>query len=201
VQITIKWLFDRTAALVGLIVLSPLLAVVSLLIRLTLGPPVLFRQRRPGLHAHIFTLYKFRTMRTATDALGRPLPDAERLTPLGKALRKTSIDELPQLLNVLKGDMSLVGPRPLLVDYLPLYTPQQARRHDVRPGITGLAQVNGRNNLSWEKRFALDVYYADHWSLALDLRIIARTVLCLLHRRGVNQEGHATARPFAGSQP
>jgi len=195
-----KWTFDRTAGLLGLIVLSPLLVAVSVLIRVVFGPPILFRQIRPGLHGRLFTLYKFRTMRTATDSEGRPLADAERLTALGSLLRKTSVDELPQLLNVLKGDMSIVGPRPLLVEYLPLYTPEQARRHEVRPGITGLAQVGGRNSLSWDEKFALDTWYADHHSLRLDLRIIGRTLPFVLRRQGVSQAGHATVPPFAGSR-
>ena len=185
----------------GLVAVSPVLAVVSALIRLTLGPPVLFRQRRPGLHGRLFTLYKFRTMRTANDAQGRPLPDHQRLTTLGTHLRGTSLDELPQLFNVLKGDMSLVGPRPLLVEYLPLYSPEQARRHEVRPGITGLAQVSGRNDLTWEERFALDSWYTDHHSLALDLRILARTFVYALRREGISQTGHVTMTPFRGSPP
>jgi len=195
-----KSAFDRTVALLGLIVLSPLFAGVSALVRVTLGSPILFRQTRPGLHERPFTLYKFRTMRNATDSEGQPLPDSERLTTLGSLLRRTSIDELPQILNVIKGDMSIVGPRPLLMEYVPLYTPQQARRHQVRPGITGLVQVSGRNTLSWDEKFALDTWYAGHRSLGLDLRIIGRTFLCVLRGEGVSHGEHPTMPPFAGSR-
>lgn len=194
-----KSAIDRTAALLGTVGLSPLLGIVSLAIRLTLGPPVLFRQQRPGLGGQLFTVYKFRTMRAACDPSGRPLPDSERLSGLGRLLRSTSIDELPQLFNVLKGDMSLVGPRPLLPEYLPRYSPEQARRHEVRPGITGLAQASGRNNLSWEEKFALDTYYVDHQSLGLDFRILGRSVVALIRREGISSSGHATAPPFEGN--
>lgn len=196
-----KSAFDRTAAFLGLVVLSPLLLVVSLLIRSRLGAPILFRQSRPGLGGRPFTIYKFRTMRDATGPDGRPLPDSERLTPLGNVLRKTSVDEFPQLLNVLRGDMSLVGPRPLLLEYLPLYSEEQARRHDVRPGVTGLAQVSGRNNLSWEEKFELDSYYAEHCCWKLDLTILARTVARLFRREGISAPGHVTAPPFQGVRP
>jgi sugar transferase EpsL len=196
---SIKWIADRTTALVGLAALSPLLALVSLLIRVMLGRPILFRQTRPGLHGRLFRLYKFRTMRDAVGPDGRLLPDEERMTPLGGVLRSLSIDELPQLLNVLKGEMSIVGPRPLLVEYLSLYNAEQARRHNVRPGITGLAQVSGRNNLPWDERLALDTWYADHWSLKLDIRILVQTVACVLKRRGISEKGHATMTPFTGS--
>ena len=164
-----KTTFDRVAAAVGLLLISPLLLTAAAAVRLGLGTPVLFRQQRPGLHGRPFELLKLRTMREAAGADGRPLPDAERLTRLGAILRATSLDELPQLWNVLKGEVSLVGPRPLLMQYLPRYSPEQARRHDVLPGITGWAQVNGRNAISWEQKFTLDVWYVDHWSLALDL--------------------------------
>ncbi len=194
-----KRLLDLTLAGAGLIVLSPLLLILAILVRARLGGPVLFRQERPGLGGKPFTLYKFRTMTDARGPDGAPLPDAARLTPFGRFLRSTSLDELPELWNVLVGDMSLVGPRPLLSEYLPLYTPEQARRHEVRPGITGWAQVNGRNSLSWEERFALDVWYVDRCSLWLDLRILARTALMVLRREGVSAEGHATMPRFTGS--
>jgi len=174
------------------------MGLIALAVRLRLGVPVLFRQRRPGLHGQPFTLLKFRTMTGARDAAGNLLPDAERLTPLGRFLRATSLDELPELLNVLKGEMSLVGPRPLLLEYLTRYTPEQARRHDVRPGITGWAQVNGRNALSWEHKFALDVWYVDHVSLGLDLKILVLTALRVLARQGISQPGHATMEEFLG---
>lgn len=194
----LKRLIDVVASALGLIVLAPLLAVIALAVRCSLGSPVLFRQIRPGLGGRPFTLYKFRTMRDATDPAGNPLPDAERLTRFGRFLRSTSLDELPELWNVLKGDMSLVGPRPLLMEYLPLYTPEQARRHEVKPGITGWAQVNGRNALSWDAKFALDVWYVDNWSLALDLKILALTVKKVLLREGITQAGHATMERFRG---
>ncbi len=189
---------DVLGASVALVVLSPLLAVVALLVRVRMGAPVLFRQTRPGLHGRPFRLVKFRTMTDGRDADGGLLPDAERLTGLGRWLRRTSIDELPELLNVLAGEMSLVGPRPLLTEYLELYSPEQARRHEVRPGITGWTQVNGRNALSWEEKFALDVWYVDHRSLRLDLSILAKTVAQVVSGRGVSAPGHATMEPFRG---
>lgn len=194
-----KRLFDVIATLLALAVLWPLLLVIAVAARVWLGSPVLFRQLRPGLHGRPFTLLKFRTMSGARDAHGDLLPDAERLTPFGRFLRTTSIDELPELANVLRGEMSLVGPRPLLMQYLDRYTPEQMHRHDVRPGITGWAQVNGRNDLSWERKFAHDVWYVDHISLLLDLRIIALTVWRALKREGINQPGQATASEFLGS--
>jgi sugar transferase EpsL len=194
----LKRVIDVVGAAGGLVVLAlPLLAVATA-VRATLGRPVLFRQTRPGLRGEPFVLYKFRTMRDAVGADGRPLPDAERLTRLGRLLRATSIDELPELWNVLKGDMSLVGPRPLLMQYLPLYTPEQARRHEVRPGMTGLAQVDGRNALDWDDKFALDVWYVHHRSLWLDARILLRTLVQVVRREGISQPGHATAAPFTG---
>jgi len=195
----IKRAFDVAAAAVGLVVLSPVLAGVALAVRLRLGAPVLFRQERPGLHGRPFTMLKFRTMTDARDAAGRLLPDAERLTPLGRLLRSTSLDELPELWNVLRGDMSLVGPRPLLVRYLDRYTPEQARRHEVRPGLTGWAQVNGRNALTWEEKFALDVWYVDHASLALDLKILLLTLRRVLAREGISAAGEATMPEFTGT--
>jgi len=175
-QLAIKRGIDIVGAIVGLILLSPLLAVTALVIWVTLGRPIIFRQVRPGYRGRLFTLYKFRTMRNAFAADGQPLPDAERLTPLGRWLRRFSIDELPELWNVLKGDMSLVGPRPLLIEYLARYTPEQARRHEMRPGITGLAQIMGRNALKFSERLAYDVHYVDHFSLLMDLKIILLTI-------------------------
>jgi len=195
----LKRAMDVVVAAGALVLLAPVLGAVALAIRLAMGAPVLFRQRRPGRGCDPFVLVKFRTMRNARGPDGRDLPDAQRLTRLGRFLRATSLDELPQLWNVLKGELSLVGPRPLLVDYLPLYTRQQARRHEVLPGITGWAQVNGRNALSWDDKFAHDVWYVDHWSLGLDLKILALTALKVLRREGVSAAGEATTTPFRGS--
>ncbi|HSN74442.1 MAG TPA: sugar transferase [Anaerolineae bacterium] len=195
-----KRVFDLTLSLTALLLLAPLIGALAVLVRMRLGTPVLFRQQRPGFHGRLFTIYKFRTMTDARDEQGYLLPDAERLTRFGHFLRSTSLDELPELLNVLKGDMSLVGPRPLLMQYLERYSPEQARRHHVRPGITGWAQVNGRNALSWEQKFALDVWYVDHLSLSLDLKIIATTIGKTVKREGINQPGEATANEFLGSQ-
>ena len=194
-----KRTFDMLVSLVGLLVLAPLLALLALLIRLNLGSPVFFVQQRPGLHGKPFRLIKFRTMRDATDSEGNPLPDAERLTRFGQFLRSSSLDELPELWNVLRGDMSLVGPRPLLMEYLPLYSQEQARRHEVRPGITGWAQVNGRNAVSWDEKFRLDVWYVDHRSLGLDLQIIFLTLKKVIVREGISAEGHATMEKFTGN--
>jgi lipopolysaccharide/colanic/teichoic acid biosynthesis glycosyltransferase len=190
---------DLALILPGVVLLSPVMLVVAGLVLLTQGVPVIFRQVRPGRGGRPFELLKFRTMRHARDAAGRPLPDAERLTGFGKFLRRTSLDELPELWNVLRGDMSLVGPRPLLMEYLPLYSPEQARRHEVRPGITGWAQVSGRNALSWEEKFRLDVEYVDRCSLAMDLRILAMTAAAVATARGVSAEGSATMPRFTGS--
>ncbi len=195
-----KRLFDLFAAASGLLLLAPLLLALAWLVRRRLGAPVLFRQTRPGLHGQPFELLKFRSMREALDDDGHPLPDAERLTPFGRFLRATSLDELPELWNVLRGDMSLVGPRPLLMEYLPLYTPEQARRHAVRPGITGWAQVNGRNALGWEEKFRLDVWYVDHRSLRLDLHILLLTLQRVLAREGIHAEGEATMNRFTGGK-
>jgi len=197
-----RWLkrpLDVAFAFLALLLLSPILGLIALLVRLRLGRAVLFRQQRPGLHGKPFILYKFRTMTEARDTQGRLMPDAERLTLFGRWLRTTSLDELPELWNILKGDMSLVGPRPLLMEYLDLYTPEQMRRHDVRPGITGWAQVNGRNALTWEARFELDVWYVDHCSLWLDARILWLTLVSVLKREGISAEGHATMPKFTGS--
>lgn len=189
---------DLTLSLIALIILSPLLALISVLVAARLGRPIVFTQTRPGLHGKPFTIYKFRTMTDERDAEGNLLQDADRLTRFGRFLRSTSLDELPELFNVLKGDMSLVGPRPLLMQYLDRYTPEQARRHGVRPGITGWAQINGRNELSWEEKFALDVWYVDNCSLWLDTRIIALTVWKVLRREGISQQGGATMSEFMG---
>lgn len=193
-----KRVFDVIIALAMLIALSPIMGVVAALVACKLGRPVLFRQFRPGLHGKPFEILKFRTMLDARDDAGRALPDAERLTPFGRLLRSTSLDELPGLLNVLRGDMSLVGPRPLLIQYLALYSPQQARRHLVRPGLTGWAQVNGRNALDWKTKFALDVWYVEHRSMLLDLRILWMTVRKVLARDGISAAGEATMHPFTG---
>jgi sugar transferase EpsL len=199
VQDLVKRAFDAAGAALLLVLLSPLLAVIAIIVRIALGSPVLFRQRRPGLHGRPFLLLKFRTMSERRGPGGDLLADAERLTRVGRLLRRTSLDELPELLNVLAGDMSLVGPRPLLMEYLPLYTPEQMRRHEVRPGLTGWTQVNGRNALSWEDKFALDVWYVDHRSVRLDLEILARTVREVLTGRGVSASGHATMEEFRGT--
>jgi len=195
----VKQGLDRLAALVGLLLASPLLLMSAVVVRATMGSPVLFSQERPGLHGRPFRVLKFRTMWEAVGPSGVPLPDAERMTRVGRMLRATSIDELPQLWNVFRGEISLVGPRPLLMRYLSRYTPEQARRHDVLPGVTGWAQVNGRNAISWEEKFALDVWYVDHWTLALDLKILAMTVGKVLTRSGVSRDGHATTPEFMGS--
>jgi len=195
----VKRLMDLALTLPALLILSPILILISLMGAIWHGFPVLFRQKRPGLKGEIFTNYKFRTMRNLIDPQGKLLPDAQRITPLGGFLRSTSLDELPELINVLKGEMSLVGPRPLLVEYLSLYSPEQARRHEVLPGITGWAQVHGRNALSWEDKFRLDVWYVDHWSPWLDIKIIAMTLVKVLRREGISQPGQATAERFKGS--
>jgi len=189
---------DLCGSALGLVILSPLLAAVAVAVRASMGRPVLFCQERPGLGSAPFTLCKFRTMRDARDAEGRPLPDADRLTRLGRLLRSLSLDELPGFFNVLKGDMSLVGPRPLLPEYLGRYDSEQARRHDVRPGITGWAQVNGRNALEWEEKLRLDVWYVDHQNLLLDLKILFMTFFMIFRREGISAAGHATMPEFKG---
>ena len=193
-----KRLFDIIASTAGLFLLSPLLLIIALLVRAKIGPPVLFWQKRPGLKGKPFFIYKFRTMTDERDADGNLLSDERRMTGLGTFLRSVSVDELPELINVFKGEMSIVGPRPLLMQYLDRYTPEQARRHDVRPGITGWAQVNGRNAISWEDKFILDVWYVDNWSLWLDVKIIFMTILKILRREDINQPGQATAEEFKG---
>lgn len=195
-----KRLFDIFASAIGLILLSPVILVVAFLIRRKLGSPVLFRQVRPGIHGKPFDMIKFRTMRDAIDDQGNPLPDAERMTPFGSFLRSSSLDELPELWNVFKGDMSLVGPRPLLMQYLPLYSAEQYRRHEVKPGVTGWAQVNGRNSLEWDEKFNLDVWYVDNRSFILDLKILVATVKKVMIRDGISQENCATMEAFKGSQ-
>jgi sugar transferase EpsL len=194
-----KRILDLLITIPALILLSPILLLISMMVVWQLGFPILFKQKRPGFHGQIFTIYKFRTMRELTDSHGNLLPDERRLTKLGSFLRKTSLDELPELFNVLKGEMSIVGPRPLLIAYLPLYNQEQIRRHDVLPGITGWAQINGRNALTWQKKFELDVWYVDHWSLWLDIKIIAISIIKVLRREGISQPGQATAEPFKGN--
>jgi lipopolysaccharide/colanic/teichoic acid biosynthesis glycosyltransferase len=196
-----KRLFDFTAALCGLLLLALPLLILILLIGRKLGSPVFFHQTRPGRHGKPFQMVKFRTMTDARGPDGELLPDAERLTPFGRFLRASSLDELPELWNVLKGDMSLVGPRPLLMEYLPLYSPEQARRHEVRPGITGWAQVNGRNAISWDDKFRLDVWYVDHRSLWLDIKVLWLTVKKVLMREGISAAGEATMPRFTGGKP
>jgi lipopolysaccharide/colanic/teichoic acid biosynthesis glycosyltransferase len=195
-----KRVFDLALTSVGLLLLSPVLLLLAAWVRLAHGSPVLFRQARPGHYGRPFKIYKFRTMTEARDVQGSLLPDAERLTRLGRFLRASSLDELPELFNVLRGEMSLVGPRPLLMQYLTRYTPEQARRHAVLPGITGWAQVNGRNALTWEDKFRLDVWYVENWSLWLDIQILGMTLWKVVKREGISQPGHATAEEFMGSE-
>jgi lipopolysaccharide/colanic/teichoic acid biosynthesis glycosyltransferase len=195
----LKRLLDICVAGLALLLLSPVLVVLAILVRVKLGSPVLFRQTRPGLHGEPFEMMKFRTMTDGRDANGELLPDDQRLVPFGRFLRSSSLDELPELLNVLRGDMSLVGPRPLLMAYLPLYNAHQRRRHEVRPGITGWAQINGRNNVTWQDKFDLDVWYVDHADLWLDLKILLLTAWTVLRRDGVSKDGHATTDYFKGN--
>ncbi|MFA9500030.1 sugar transferase [Mannheimia sp. E30BD] len=196
----LKRLFDITTSLVALLVLLPVFLIVAYKVKQNLGSPVLFRQVRPGLYGQPFEMVKFRTMKDAIDQNGNLLPDSERLTPFGKMLRATSLDEIPELWNVLKGDMSLVGPRPLLMEYLPLYNERQAKRHNVRPGITGYAQVNGRNAISWEQKFELDVWYVENRSLWLDIKILLKTVIKVLLRDGISKPGEVTTTAFKGNR-
>ena len=195
-----KRILDIALVLPGLVIMSPVLSVLALAVRINLGSPVIFSQKRPGLHGRPFTLYKFRTMTNDEDEQGNLLPDAERLTKFGKFLRASSLDELPELWNILKGDMSLVGPRPLLMEYLDRYTSEQARRHEVKPGLTGWAQVNGRNALTWEDRFRLDIWYVDNISFRLDLKIIFMTISHIFKREGINHPGQATMEKFKGKK-
>lgn len=194
-----KRILDLSLTLPGILVLSPLMLILAIIVRLKFGKPVIFRQERPGFLAKPFRLQKFRSMANIYDENNILLPDDQRLTQLGKFLRSTSLDELPELFNVLKGEMSIVGPRPLLMQYLQRYSPEQARRHEVLPGITGWAQINGRNALTWEEKFKLDVWYVDHWSLGLDLKVILISIFKVLRREGINQPGQATAEEFMGS--
>lgn len=196
----LKRLLDIIIASIALILLSPLYAFVTYKVKKNLGSPVLFRQVRPGLHGKPFEMIKFRTMKDAVDEHGNPLPDSERLTPFGQMLRSTSLDEMPELWNVIKGDMSIVGPRPLLMEYLPLYSPEQAKRHDVRPGMTGHAQVNGRNAIGWEEKFKLDTWYVENQSIWLDFKIMFKTVHKVLAKDDISAEGEATMTRFTGSQ-
>ncbi len=195
-----KRLFDLLLTFIALIVLSPIIAVVSLLVAINLGTPILFKQLRPGYKGKPFYIYKFRTMREAFDTEGNLLPDHQRLTTFGRFLRSSSLDELPEFWNVLKGNMSLVGPRPLRMDYLPRYSAEQARRHDILPGITGWAQINGRNAISWDEKFRLDIWYVDHQNLLLDIKILWLTVLKVFKREGISAEGHSTMPDFMGSE-
>lgn len=195
----LKRAFDIAASTSALVVLSPVLAITAYKVKKELGSPVLFRQTRPGLHGRPFEMIKFRTMKDATDKEGNVLPDSQRLTDFGKKLRASSLDELPELWNVLKGDMSLVGPRPLLMEYLPLYNAEQAKRHNVRPGVTGYAQVNGRNSLSWEDKFKLDTWYVEHQSFWLDMKILLKTVKKVIIKDGISAEGEATMTKFTGT--
>lgn len=196
----LKRTFDIATSASALVVLSPVLAITAYKVKKELGSPVLFRQTRPGLHGKPFEMIKFRTMKDATDKEGNALPDSERLTEFGKKLRASSLDELPELWNVLKGDMSLVGPRPLLMEYLPLYNAEQAKRHNVRPGVTGYAQVNGRNSLSWEDKFKLDTWYVEHQSFLLDMKILLKTVKKVIIKDGISADGEATMSKFTGSR-
>ena len=196
----LKRLLDIIIASIALILLSPLYALVAYKVKKNLGSPVLFRQVRPGLHGKPFEMIKFRTMKDAVDEQGNPLPDSERLTPFGQMLRSTSLDEMPELWNVIKGDMSIVGPRPLLMEYLPLYNQEQAKRHDVRPGMTGHAQVNGRNAISWEEKFKLDTWYVENQSVWLDFKIMLKTVKKVLAKDDINEAGEATMTKFTGTQ-
>lgn len=196
----VKRIFDIMLSSALVIIMSPILLATYLLVKIKLGSPAIFRQERPGRYGRIFTMYKFRSMTDARDKSGVLLPDEIRLTSFGKFLRKTSLDELPELFNILKGDMSFVGPRPLLVRYLERYSPEQARRHEVKPGLTGWAQVNGRNAISWEEKFKLDVWYVDHWSLWLDLKILCMTCGKVLRREGISSKSHATMEEFWGTR-
>lgn len=195
----IKRTLDVLFTIIGGLILLPFLLLIALAIWLSMGSPIIFRQKRPGLQGEPFEVYKFRTMSDVRDEKGQPLPDAERLTALGSFLRSVSLDELPELWNVLRGEMSLVGPRPLLMQYLKRYTSEQARRHEVLPGITGWAQINGRNALTWEDKFRFDIWYVDHWSIWLDLKILLITLWKVIKREGISQEGHVTAEEFMGS--
>ena len=197
---SVKSIGDRLVAIISLTFLSPLLAILALMVRLKLGSPILFKQQRPGLNDRPFNILKFRTMTDERDSQGNLLPDADRLPAFGAWLRSTSLDELPELINIAKGEMSFVGPRPLLMQYLPRYSPEQKRRHEMKPGLTGWAQINGRNAISWEEKFELDVWYIDNWSLWLDLKIIFSTVVKVLKREGISEQGNVTMKQFMGNE-
>jgi lipopolysaccharide/colanic/teichoic acid biosynthesis glycosyltransferase len=201
IQHAIKVIADRWIAGLIVLLILPMCLLIAIAIRKIMGSPIIFAQPRPGQHGKIFRFYKFRTMTNACDLEGNLLPDEQRLTPFGLFLRQTSLDELPQLLNILRGEMSFVGPRPLLIKYLDRYTPEQSRRHSVKPGITGLAQINGRNAIRWEEKFQLDVWYIDHWTLWLDLKILFRTAWKVFRQDGINQEGFTTSEEFKGTAP
>ena len=194
----VKRLLDLCGSLVFLCIFSPVFLVISIMVRKKFGSPVLFRQKRTGLKGKPFTICKFRTMTNDRDGDGNPLPDGKRLVPFGEFLRRTSLDEIPEILNVVKGEMSLVGPRPLLVEYMERYSPEQKRRHTVKPGITGWAQINGRNSVSWDERFGMDLWYVDHWNIILDLKILLITIIKVLKREGISAEGHVTMPEFRG---
>lgn len=194
----VKRFFDFILTIPAVIILSPLMAVIALLVRINMGLPIIYKQKRPGIHGNLFSFFKFRSMTNDRDHRGYPWPDEKRLTNFGKFLRRTSLDELPELWNVLRGDMSLVGPRPLLVEYLNRYSPEQARRHEVKPGITGWAQINGRNAITWEEKFKYDVWYVDHWNLWLDIKIVFLTIFKVLTGEGINQPGKITMEEFKG---
>jgi len=196
----LKRIIDIIASFAGLLLMCPVLLIIAVMVRFKLGSPILFKQQRPGLNGEPFYMYKFRTMTDQRDEQGKLLPDQQRLPKFGQLLRSTSLDELPELLCVLNGDMSLVGPRPLMMKYLPRYTPEQARRHEVKPGITGWAQINGRNAVSWEDKFKLDVWYVDNWNIWLDIKILFKTVMLVFQREGITQEGHVTMTEFMGTE-
>lgn len=198
--VKVKRFFDLIVSFFTLLLLSPIIILVAWKIRKDLGAPVIFRQLRPGLHGRPFQMIKFRTMKDVVDAQGNLLPDSERMTPFGNKLRNSSLDELPELWNVLKGEMSLVGPRPLLMQYLPLYSKEQARRHEMRPGVTGWAQVNGRNTISWEEKFKFDVWYIENYSFSLDIKILLLTIKKVFAKEGISAKGHVTIEPFTGSK-
>lgn len=197
-KLSIKRIFDFVAAVILLIVLSPIIGICAVLVRINLGSPIFFKQKRVGKNNEIFEIIKFRTMRDLYDDNGKQLDDSQRLTKFGEIIRSLSIDEIPELINIIKGEMSFVGPRPLLIEYLPIYTEEQLRRHDIIPGLTGLAQVNGRNNLTWNEKFKLDVFYVDNWSILLDIKILLKTIVTVFKREGISQQGQATVEDFNG---
>lgn len=197
-KLFVKRIFDLVLAIILLIILSPILAICAILVKINLGSPIFFKQKRVGKDNEIFEIIKFRTMKDICDENGKQLDDSQRLTKFGESIRSLSIDELPELINIIKGEMSFVGPRPLLIEYLPIYTADQIRRHEVVPGLTGLAQVNGRNNITWNEKFRLDVFYVDNWSIFLDINIIIKTIFTVFKREGICQQGQATVEDFNG---